>query len=51
MTACRKSALYAAKKCGWDVISCCGEDGHIYSQEEVTQMLLNIIGEVIGSDA
>lgn len=51
MTVCRKSALYAAKKCGWDVISCCGEDGHIYSQEEVTQMLLNIIGEVIGSDA
>lgn len=44
---CRKCALYAADKKGWDVISCCDDNGHIYSVEEITQHLSNIVSEVI----
>lgn len=32
---CRKSALYAAKKCGWRVINCC-ENGDIKSIEKIS---------------
>ena len=33
---CRKSALYAAKKCGWTVINCC-ENGEIKSIESIAE--------------
>lgn len=36
---CRETALYAAKKLGWHVISC-GKDGKILPKETITEMLL-----------
>lgn len=33
---CRKSALYAAKKCGWVVINCC-KNGEIKAIEQISQ--------------
>lgn len=33
---CRKSALYAAKKCGWTVINCC-ENGEIKPIESIAE--------------
>ncbi len=43
---CRKSALYAAERLGWKVISCCNENG-LLPIETVTNKLLNIINEVL----
>ncbi len=43
---CRKSALYAAQKCGWTVINCC-ENGEIKDIEkiayEINEATLNIL--------
>ncbi|MGN1089193.1 MAG: dTMP kinase [Huintestinicola sp.] len=48
MKTCRRCALYAAKKRGWDVVSCCSEDGsYEYTVDEITEQLLKIINEVI----
>lgn len=47
MKNCRRCALYAAKKQGWDVVSCTAEDGREYTVEEITEKLLSIIDEVI----
>lgn len=47
MKTCRRCALYAADKRGWDIVSCCAEDGRAYSVEEITEKLLRIISEVI----
>ena len=51
MKNCRRCALYAAQKKGWDVVSCCGADGESLSREDITDRLLKIISEVIGPDA
>lgn len=51
MNNCRRCALYAAQKKGWDVVSCCGADGESLSREEITDRLLKIISEVIDPDA
>ena len=47
MKNCRRCALYAADKKGWDIVSCCGENGNPYSVEEITEMLIKLINEVI----
>lgn len=39
---CRESALYAAEKRGWQVVSC-GADGNPFAPETITQELLNRI--------
>lgn len=43
---CRKSAIYAAKKCGWKIIKCC-ENGEIKSidkiADEIKEATLNIL--------
>lgn len=43
MRLCRKSALYAAQKLGWDIVSCCDSDSREYSVDEITRKLLDII--------
>lgn len=40
LLACRKSALYAAEKCGWKVINCC-ENGDIKSIEKIAAEIEN----------
>ncbi len=40
---CRKSALYAAEKLGWERISCT-ENGKMRSVESITNDILNVIG-------
>ncbi len=47
MKNCRRCALYAADKKGWDIVSCCNENGNPYSVEEITEMLIKLINEVI----
>lgn len=47
MRLCRRCALYAAKKLGWDVVSCCDDSGREFTVEEITEKILKIIGEVI----
>lgn len=48
MQTCRKCALYAANKRGWDIVPCCSEDGSKeYSVEEISEKLLEMIREVI----
>ncbi len=39
---CRESALYAAKRLGWQVVSC-GENGQPLPPEAITQALLKLI--------
>lgn len=52
MKTCRRCALYAAEKRGWDVVPCCTEDGsYEYTVEEITEMLMGIINEVTAADA
>ena len=36
LLSCRRSALYAAEKCGWKVINCC-ENGEIKSIEKIAR--------------
>lgn len=42
---CRESALYAAQKLGWQVITC-GENGEPLSPDVITARLIEAIGEV-----
>ena len=52
MKKCRTCALYAADRQGWDIVPCCSEDGStVYSVNDITEKLLNIINEVITADA
>lgn len=44
---CRESALYAAKKCGWEVI-CCGEGDAPLAPACITEKLINIYNETVG---
>ncbi len=43
---CRKAALYAAEKCGWQVITC-GRDGEPDTPETITARLLDSIKGVL----
>lgn len=47
MRSCRRSALFAAGRQGWDVISCTRGDGSEKSPEEITAEIMNIISEVL----
>ncbi len=47
MEMCRKCALYAAKKRGWDIVGAYSEDGSERTPDEITKLLLSIISEVI----
>ena len=42
---CRKSAVYAAKKCGWKVINCC-ENGEIKSIEKISEEIERAATEI-----
>lgn len=44
---CRESALYAAKKCGWHVISC-GEGDEPLAPEIITKQLVDIYTKTTG---
>lgn len=43
---CRKSALYAAEKLGWRVVSC-SSDGEVLSVAEISGKLMQLIKEVL----
>ena len=43
LLSCRVSALYAAEKRGWQVVSCVDEQGQVRSVEEIQQQLLSIM--------
>ena len=43
---CRRSALFAADRQGWAVISCTDEKGVSRSPEDITREILEIISEV-----
>lgn len=43
---CRKSALYAAKKCGWIVINCC-ENGEIKSIEKISKEIEEATSDIL----
>ncbi len=43
---CRRSALYAAEKCGWSIIDCADENGEPYPIENITEKLISIIDEL-----
>ena len=40
---CRKSALYAVKMCGWDMVSCADENGEPFPPEVITEKLTELI--------
>ena len=42
---CRKSAVYAAKKCDWKVINCC-ENGEIKSIEKISEEIERAAAEI-----
>jgi dTMP kinase len=39
---CRQAALFAAQKCGWQVIDCCA-DGKLATVEQVQQKIEDIL--------
>lgn len=43
---CRESALYAAERLGWQVISC-GENGEAFSVETITRKLIESIEDLV----
>ena len=47
MEMCRRCALYAAEKRGWDVVGAYSDDGSERTPDEITELLLSIISEVI----
>lgn len=46
LLSCRRSALYAAKQCGWTVIDCC-RDGDIKTIAEISEEIQKVIDKVI----
>ncbi|MCM1523200.1 MAG: thymidylate kinase [Ruminococcus sp.] len=47
MGRCREAALYAARRQGWDIVSCSDETGASRSENEISQMILDLISGVI----
>ena len=43
---CRRSAVYAAEKCGWRVINCC-EDGDIKSIEQIAKEIEEATSDIL----
>lgn len=46
LLSCRKSALYAAEKCGWQIVNCC-RDGEIRTIEEISADIEKIVNEIL----
>lgn len=46
LLSCRKSALYAADKCGWHIVNCC-RDGDIKPIEEIAQEIEGLIKNIL----
>ncbi len=46
LNACREAALYAAQKCGWDVINC-AENGEPLSIEEINDKVYSLVLEIV----
>ena len=46
LLSCRKSALYAAEKCGWQIVNCC-RDGEIRTIEEIAEKKKKIVNEIL----
>lgn len=44
---CRESALYAAEKCGWEVVSC-GANGAPFTPEAITEKLVAVFEKTVG---
>ncbi len=43
---CRKSALYAAEKCGWTIIDCC-ENGEIKPIDKISEEIENVLCDIL----
>ncbi len=46
LLSCRESALYAAEKCGWNLINCC-ENGEIRSIEAIARDIESLVERVL----
>lgn len=46
LLSCRKSALYAAEKCGWKIINCC-ENGEIKSIERISDEIEKALSDIL----
>lgn len=46
LLSCRESALYAAEKCGWHIISCC-RDGEIKPIDEIADEIEKVVLQVL----
>lgn len=40
---CRKAAHYIAKKENWNILSCCDEEGNIFSKEDLSNKIFKIV--------
>ena len=46
LLSCRKSALYAAEKCGWKIIDCC-ENGDIKPIEKISEEIEKAVSDIL----
>ncbi|HCA04970.1 MAG TPA: thymidylate kinase [Ruminococcaceae bacterium] len=46
LLSCRKSALYAAEKCGWQIINCCS-DGEIRPIDDISSDIEKIVDKIL----
>lgn len=46
LLSCRKSALYAAEKCGWKIIDCC-ENGDIKPIDKISEEIEKAVSDII----
>ena len=46
LLSCRKSALYAAEKCGWKIIDCC-ENGNIKPIDKISEEIEKAVSDIL----
>lgn len=46
LLSCRKSALYAAEKCGWNIIDCC-ENGDIKPIDKISEEIEKAVSDIL----
>ena len=46
LLSCRKSALYAAEKCGWKIIDCC-ENGDIKPIDKISDEIEKAVSDIL----
>ena len=46
LLSCRRSAVYAAKECGWHVINCC-RDGDIRTVEDIAAEIESVVEQIL----